>query len=114
MIRNFTTALFVALGLVYSCAANAQGAGRTIEVHAHRFAFTPDEITIHKGETVHLKLISDDVPHSLLIKDLNINQTITKGHPADVTLSPKKAGDFPGNAGGFAERVTERWDSPFM
>ena len=53
--------------------------GRTIEIHAHRYAFTPAEITVKKGETVHLRLFSDDVPHSLLIKDLGVNQTIAKG-----------------------------------
>lgn len=74
---------------------------RTIEIHAHRYAFTPAEITVKKGETVRLKLFSDDVPHSLLIKDLGINQTITKGKPAEVTVTPQVAGDFHGQCGHF-------------
>jgi cytochrome c oxidase subunit 2 len=74
---------------------------RTIEIHAHRYAFTPSEITVKKGETVNLKLFSDDVPHSLLIKDLGINQTVTKGKPVEVTFTPEKAGDFHGQCGHF-------------
>jgi len=75
--------------------------GRTIEIHAHRFAFNPAEITVKKGETVHLKLFSDDVPHSLLIKELGVNQTIIKGRPGEVTITPQVAGDFHGQCGHF-------------
>ena len=75
--------------------------GRTIEIHAHRYAFTPAEITVKKGETVHLKLFSDDVPHSLLIKDLGVNQTIAKGKPVEVTITPQAVGDFHGQCGHF-------------
>ncbi len=81
--------------------AVADQPGQTIEIHAHRYAFTPAEITVKKGETVKLKLFSDDVPHSLLIKDLGINQTVTKGRPAEVTFTPDKAGDFRGQCGRF-------------
>ena len=81
--------------------AVADQPGRTIEIHAHRYAFTPSEITVKKGETVKLKLISDDVTHSLLIKDLGIDQIVTKGKPAEVTFTPEKAGDFHGQCGHF-------------
>ena len=78
-----------------------QDPDRTIEIHAHRYAFSPSEITVRKGETVRLKLFSDDVPHSLLIKDLGINQMITKGKPAEVTFTANQAGDFHGQCGRF-------------
>jgi cytochrome c oxidase subunit 2 len=81
--------------------AVADPPGRTIEIHAHRYAFTPSEITVKKGETVKLKLYSDDVPHSLQVKDLGIDQTVTKGKPAEVTFTPEKAGDFHGQCGRF-------------
>jgi cytochrome c oxidase subunit II len=92
------------LAVLCICCAAAAGAdqsGSTIEIHAHRFAFSPPEITVKKGETVKLKLFSDDVPHSLLIKDLNINQTIVKGKPAVLTFTPQKTGDFRGQCGRF-------------
>jgi cytochrome c oxidase subunit II len=81
--------------------AIAQQANKIIEVHARRYAFNPADITVKKGETVRLKLISDDVPHSLVVKDLGINQAITKGHPAELTFTPKQDGDFRGQCGRF-------------
>jgi cytochrome c oxidase subunit 2 len=74
---------------------------RTIEVHAKRFSFVPAEITVKKGETVSLSLVSDDVPHSLLIESLGINAAIVKGHSTQVQVTPNKAGDFPGRCGRF-------------
>jgi cytochrome c oxidase subunit 2 len=82
-------------------ALHAQDAGATIDVHAHRFSFDPAEITVKQGETVKLHLTSDDVPHSLVIKDLGVNEQVSKGHPADVTFTAKNAGDFNGKCGRF-------------
>lgn len=82
-------------------ASTAQGSIRTIEIHAHRYAFEPSEITVKKGETVQLKFISDDVTHSLLITDLGINEPITKSRPSQVTLTPQSVGDFHGRCGHF-------------
>ncbi len=79
----------------------AQKPQRTIEIHARRFEFIPAEITVKKGETVTLSLISEDVPHSLLIKGLGVNQTIVKGHMTQVTFTPDKVGDYPGRCGRF-------------
>ena len=79
----------------------AQASPRTIEIHAHRFSFEPSEITVKAGETVHLHLVSDDVPHSLLITDLGINEPATKSHPGDATLTPKSVGDYHGRCGRF-------------
>src|SRR5882762_5699117 len=79
----------------------AQDEIRTIEIHAIRFAFTPLEITLKKGETVKLRLHSDDVTHALFIPDLNVNQTVEKSHPVDVTITPDSAGDFNGQCAHF-------------
>src|SRR4051794_25493366 len=80
---------------------SAHGAERTIEIHAHRFSFVPSEITITKGETVTLELTADDVPHSLVIKGLGVNQSISKGKATQVTLNPTTVGDFHGQCGRF-------------
>jgi len=101
MFRNFTISVLAALSLFCCNRGVAQETDRTIEIHAHRYAFSPSDITIKKGETVRLKLFSDDVTHSLLIKGLGVDQTIAKGHPAEVTVTPKQDGDFPGQCGHF-------------
>ena len=82
-------------------ASFGQEAARTIQIEAKRFAFSPSEITLKKGETVKLELTSEDVPHSLSVPGLNINETITKGHTSEVTVTPQQAGDFPGRCGRF-------------
>ena len=79
----------------------AQEQARTIEIHARRFEFQPSEITLKKGEPVTLRLISDDVTHSLRVPGLNINQEMRKDHPAEITVTPAGAGDFKGECGHF-------------
>jgi len=81
--------------------ARAQESDSTIEVHAKRFAFVPAEITLKRGETATLKLFSDDVPHSLVVPGLRINQEVSKGHPVEVTVTPGSTGDFRGECGRF-------------
>lgn len=93
----------VCLVLIIFCASLsfAQSSPRRIEIHAQRFSFVPAEITVKKGETVTLALTSNDVPHSLLIKDLNINGAMTKGHVTEVNFTPQTVGDFKGRCGRF-------------
>ncbi len=92
--------LFALCGL-YAAAGFGGNGDRTVEIHAHRYAFTPSEITVKKGETMKLELTSDDVTHGLVIKDLGINQMIKKGTRAEVTFTPQKAGDYQGQCGHF-------------
>jgi len=101
MIKKMTLGPWAALCILCFGVGTSGAESRVIEIHAHRFAFIPAEITVKKGEMVHLKLFSDDVAHSLLIKDLGINQTITKGKPAEVTFTPQNTGDFHGQCGHF-------------
>jgi cytochrome c oxidase subunit II len=101
MISHTKILTLVAISLFYCGGVIAQEPQRTIEIHAHRYAFSPADITINKGETVRLRLVSDDVTHSLLIKGLSVDQTITKGHPAEIILTAKQAGDFQGQCGHF-------------
>jgi cytochrome c oxidase subunit 2 len=79
----------------------AQGHIRKVEVHARRFEFVPAEITLKKGETVEVTLISEDVAHSLLIRELGINKVVTKTHPAEIVITPTAAGDYHGQCGRF-------------
>ncbi len=82
-------------------ASSQQEAPTTVEIHAKRFAFSPAEITIHTGQPTTLRLISDDVPHSLVVPALGINLQVSKGHPAEMTITPTRSGTFPGQCGRF-------------
>ncbi len=74
---------------------------RTIEIHASKFKFDPAEITLKKGETVKLVLISDDVPHALSVSGLPIHADMVKDHPSTVVVTPSEVGDFHGKCSKF-------------
>lgn len=67
---------------------------RVIEITAKRFQFTPDQITIKKGETVKLRLVSEDVTHGFFLRPLKIDEEIDPGQPTEITVTPDTAGSF--------------------
>ncbi len=67
---------------------------RVIEITAKRYGFTPDKVTLKKGETVTLRLHSEDVIHGFFSRQLKIDETIEPGKTDDVTLTPQTAGTF--------------------
>jgi cytochrome c oxidase subunit II len=79
----------------------APDASRRIEVSVKRFAYTPGEITLKKGEPVVLVLTTEDVAHGLKFKELNLSTKIDKGKPAELAFTPDKVGDFVGHCSVF-------------
>jgi cytochrome c oxidase subunit 2 len=79
-----------------SPSAASPSPAKTIVVHARRFAFLPSSITLKKGETVKLVLVSDDVRHGLAVRGVGIRAEIAPGRPAAVLVTPTAVGDFPG------------------
>jgi cytochrome c oxidase subunit 2 len=82
-------------------AIHAQEQPQVIEIHAKRFSFTPAEIILTKGEKTTLSLTSDDVTHGLVIPDLGVHATISKGKVTKVDVTPKQVGTFHGQCGHF-------------
>jgi len=93
--------LLLCLAALTPLSSKAQEPARIIEIHARRFAFSPSEITLKPGEAVKLRLVSDDVTHSLVVPGLRIKQEVSKGHPVDITVAPDSVGDFRGECGRF-------------
>ena len=77
--------------------AQTQQPEKTIVIHARKFAFSPSEITLKKGETVKLVLISDDVRHGLAVRGLGIRSEIKPGRKTELIVTPTEVGDFPGS-----------------
>jgi cytochrome c oxidase subunit 2 len=98
---KYIVALVLACIVFGTLALHSQEGVHTIEIHAKRFAFSPNEITLKKGEKVTLALTSGDVSHSLVIPDLGMNSLIKKGHTTTVIITPDKAGTFEGRCGTF-------------
>ena len=67
---------------------------RVIEISARRFEFTPNQITIKKGETVTLRVTAEDRDHGFLQEDLGIDLDLTPGKVAEITITPQTAGRF--------------------
>jgi cytochrome c oxidase subunit 2 len=87
--------------LTLSGFSSAPDAPRRIDVSVKRFAYTPAEITLKKGEPVVLVLTTEDVAHGLKFKELNLNSRFEKGKPAELAFTPDKVGDFVGHCSVF-------------
>lgn len=65
-----------------------------VEITAKRFAFTPDKITLKKGQAVKLRIHSDDVTHGFFLRPLKLDEEIPAGQTIEVTVTPQEAGTF--------------------
>ena len=74
---------------------------QVIEIHAKKFGYQPEEITLHKGQAYKLHLTSDDVPHSLRIAPLDVNAVMKPGAFNDVLVTPAQPGEYRGDCGVF-------------
>ncbi len=90
-------ALVVLTALLASGSSNTN----TIEISVKRFSFTPDHITVKKGQPVILVLQSHDVTHGLTIKEFGIRTDIPKGKDTRVTFTPEVTGTFQGRCSHF-------------
>jgi cytochrome c oxidase subunit II len=89
-------------GVVFSpLAAAGDGTPKTISITAQRFSFSPNEITVKKGEEITLEITSKDVSHGLLIEDLGVRTEVKKGQSAEVKFTPETAGTFEGKCAHF-------------
>lgn len=91
----FVTALSFA-SLLALIGANRAAAGEVpvVDITAKRFAFSPDKITLKKGQTVRLRLHSEDVTHGFFLRPLKLDEEIPAGQTTEVTITPNTAGTF--------------------
>ena len=98
-VKQFLPAIIFALGV--SACLLSSGTSRlraedvpVIDITAKRFAFSPDKITLKKGQTVKLRLHSEDVTHGFFLRPLKLDEEIPAGQSVDVTVTPRTAGTF--------------------
>ena len=98
LIRPLATFAFATLLLLSGDSAirvaTAASGPRVIEITAKRFQFTPNLVTIKKGETVKLRLHSEDVTHGFFMRALKIDEEVEPGQTTEVTITPDTAGKF--------------------
>ncbi len=67
---------------------------KVIAITAKRFGFTPDHVTLKRGEPVVLRLTSEDVTHGFFVRPLKVDELIEPGKTVDVKVTPEQAGNF--------------------
>jgi cytochrome c oxidase subunit 2 len=92
--RTTLPAWTLAACLALTALPSRAGEPRVVEISARRFAFTPAEVTLRKGEPTVLRLRSEDVTHGFYMKPLGIDATITPGQVTEVTVTPPAAGRY--------------------
>ena len=87
-------ALLALAGLIQRRRVAADPGPRTVEVTAKRFEFKPDRIVLKKGETVKLRLKSEDVTHGFFNRPLKLDEELAPGDFREVSLTPAAAGSY--------------------
>ena len=96
MKKHWTLALGLALFVLTSIASHgrADEGPRTVAITAKRFEFVPSTLTLRKGETVRLRVTSEDVIHGFFLRDLKLDADLEPGQTQEFTVTPQKAGKF--------------------
>lgn len=74
--------------------ANALPIVKEIHITAKKFDFTPDTITLKKGEPVLLVVSSQDRKHGFNLRAFGIRADINPGETAQIRFTPDKTGKF--------------------
>lgn len=67
---------------------------RVIELTTKNFEFSPNAISLTKGEKVKLRLTGTEGNHGIRIDDLGINVTIDEGETVEIEIPTDVAGTF--------------------
>jgi cytochrome c oxidase subunit 2 len=91
--KQFVLSIVAALVLVTSVKAQ-EVEPPVVSISAQQSVFTPNQVTLRRGETVTLRVTSTDRIHHLYSKELGFNVDLRPSQPYDITLNPMKAGRF--------------------
>lgn len=97
-VKKFFPAAIMTASLLFLLFTVTRGVGAedvpTIDITAKRFAFSPDKITLKKGQTVKLRLHSEDVTHGFFLRPLKLDEEIPAGQTVELTVTPQTLGTF--------------------
>lgn len=66
----------------------------TLLVKGFNYGYSPANIVVKEGETVKIRLASDDSPHTFTLDEFGINQEFTWGKDTDISFAASKKGKF--------------------
>jgi len=81
-------------GLLIYTRANAVPAERVIHITARNFQFSPDSITLKKGEPVVLEISSGDRKHGFSLRAFGVRTDVLPGKVSRIRFTPDKTGRF--------------------
>jgi cytochrome c oxidase subunit II len=81
-------------GLVGYTPANALPAERVIHITAKNFEFSPESITLKKGETVVLEISSSDRKHGFSLRAFGVRTDVLPGKVSRIRFTPDRTGKF--------------------
>lgn len=81
-------------GLVIYVRANAAPAERVIHITAKKFDFSPDSITLKKGEPVVFEISSEDRKHGFNLRAFGVRGDVSPGNVSRIRFTPDRTGKF--------------------
>ena len=84
----------VVSGLLIYTRANAVPTERVIHITAKKFDFSPDSITLKKGEPVVFEISSADREHGFNLRAFGVRANISPGKVSRIRFTPDKSGKF--------------------
>ena len=81
-------------GLLIHSRAEAVPAERVIHITAKRFDFSPDSITLKKGEPVVFEISSADREHGFNLRAFGVRTNVSPGKVSRIRFTPDKTGKF--------------------
>jgi heme/copper-type cytochrome/quinol oxidase subunit 2 len=67
---------------------------RTFRIDARQFVYSPSELQVNPGDTVILRLISNDVVHGLYVDGYDLSIEADPGQTTTLTFVANKSGSF--------------------
>jgi cytochrome c oxidase subunit 2 len=93
-VRKNALAVALALTVALPALLAADEPPRIVDITAKRFEFVPSTLTLKKGETVRLRVTSEDVTHGLFLRALKIDTDIVPGETRELIVTPQATGTF--------------------
>jgi len=81
-------------GLLIHSRADAVPTERVIHITAKKFDFSPDSITLKKGEPVVFEISSADREHGFNLRAFGVRTNVSPGKVSRIRFTPDKTGKF--------------------
>ena len=94
LITGALLASTIVSGLLINSRANAMPAERLIHITAKKFDFSPDSITLKKGEPVVFEISSADREHGFNLRAFGVRTNVSPGKVSRIRFTPDKTGKF--------------------